>query len=67
MYRIVIYQQKFWSYIYVYEFMMIKIMIFAQDGRRQTLAEYEKSLIQDYRRRSQQNLNLAWIKLDMDS
>ena len=32
---------------------------FPKDGRRQTLAEYEKSLIQDYKRRSQQNLNLT--------
>ena len=35
-------------------------MTFLKDGRRQTLAEYEKSLIQDYKRRSQQNLNLTW-------
>ena len=28
-----------------------------QDGRKQTLAEYEKSLIRDYRRRSQCNLS----------
>jgi len=34
-------------------------LITTKDGRRQTLAEYEKSLIQDYKRRSQQNLNLA--------
>ncbi|XP_023346357.1 uncharacterized protein LOC111715279 isoform X2 [Eurytemora carolleeae] len=32
--------------------------IVTKDGRRQTMAEYEKQLIQDYKRRSQQNLTL---------
>ena len=31
-------------------------LITTKDGRRQTLAEYEKSLVQDYKRRSQINL-----------
>ena len=31
-------------------------LITTKDGRRQTLAEYEKSLVQDYKKRSQANL-----------
>ena len=31
-------------------------LITTKDGRKQTLAEYEKSLVQDYKRRSQLNL-----------
>ena len=35
----------------------IFVFLILKDGRRQTMAEYEKKLIQDYKRRSQQNLN----------
>ena len=31
-------------------------LIKTKDGRKQTLAEYEKSLVEDYKRRSQLNL-----------
>ena len=31
-------------------------LITTKDGRRQTLAEYEKSLVQEYKKRSQANL-----------
>ena len=31
-------------------------LITTKDGKKQTLAEYEKSLVQDYKRRSQLNL-----------
>ena len=32
-------------------------LIKTKDGRKQTLAEYEKSLVEDYKRRSQLNLS----------
>ena len=31
-------------------------LIKTKDGRKQTLAEYERSLVEDYKRRSQLNL-----------
>ena len=40
-----------------YEYSREPYLIKTKDGRKQTLAEYEKSLVEDYKRRSQLNLS----------
>ena len=40
-----------------YQYSREPYLIKTKDGRKQTLAEYEKSLVEDYKRRSQLNLS----------